>query len=241
MLGGGRKLGKVVEDRRLRNRHGVFLDRAEAGRYLAGMLKPAVGGEGAVLAIPAGGVPVGVEVALALGLDFGLAVVRKVLIPWNREAGYGAVAWDGTVLINEKLRWMLGLPEEVVEEGVEEARRCVRERVERFLKILPQPRVEEREAILVDDGLASGYTMLAAVKALRKQRPRRVVVAVPTASGDAVELLEPHVDLLVVANLRYEPIYAVADAYKRWRDLDEEEVAEILRDYLRRAKAEQRV
>ncbi|MCD6409898.1 MAG: phosphoribosyltransferase, partial [Candidatus Verstraetearchaeota archaeon] len=137
----GRKLGKVVEDRRLRNRHGVFFDRAEAGRYLAGMLKLAVRGEGAVLAIPAGGVPVGVEVALALGLDFGLAVVRKVLIPWNREAGYGAVAWDGTVLINEKLRWMLGLPEEVVEKGIEEARRCVRERVERFLKILPQPRV----------------------------------------------------------------------------------------------------
>ena len=219
----------------------IFKDRWDAGKKLGLWLKTLDIKVNLVYAIPMGGIPVGIEVAKQLNVKLDLLICRKLLIPWNREAGYGAVAWDGTVLINEKLRWMLGLPEEVVEEGVEEARRCVRERVERFLKILPQPRVEEREAILVDDGLASGYTMLAAVKALRKQRPRRVVVAVPTASGDAVELLEPHVDLLVVANLRYEPIYAVADAYKRWRDLDEEEVAEILRDYLRRAKAEQRV
>ncbi len=222
---------------RLRNKHHVFYDRVEAGRYLAEMLQPLVEGEGVVLAIPAGGVPVGVEVALALSLDLGLAIVKKILVPWNREAGYGAVAWDGSVLINEKLRWMLRLPDEVVEDGIEEARRSVRERVERFLKILPQPEIEGKEVFLVDDGLASGYTMLVAVKAVKKQRPRKVVAAVPTASGDAVDLLRSHVDLLVVANLRYEPIYAVADAYKRWRDLSEEEVVEILKDYLKRTKA----
>ncbi len=218
---------EIIENLHLRNKHYVFRDRIDAGEKVAGMLKKLKLFNPIVLAIPAGGVPVGVTIAKKLGMDFDLAIVRKILIPWNTEAGYGAVAWDGTVLLNEPLIRMLGLTEEDVRNGVKTTVEIVKRRV-KLLRGDKPLKISERDVILVDDGLASGFTMLATVKAVKKLRPKRIIVAVPTSSMTALKLLENEVDIIVVANLRDEPIYAVADAYMEWRDISEEEALKML-------------
>ncbi len=218
---------EIIENLHLRNKHYVFRDRIDAGEKVAGMLKKLKLFNPIVLAIPAGGVPVGVTIAKKLGMDFDLAIVRKILIPWNTEAGYGAVAWDGTVLLNEPLIRMLGLTEEDVRNGVKTTVEIVKRRV-KLLRGDKPLKISGRDVILVDDGLASGFTMLATVKAVKKLRPKRIIVAVPTSSMTALKLLENEVDIIVVANLRDEPIYAVADAYMEWRDISEEEALKML-------------
>jgi len=221
-------MGRLVEDPGLRGRVGVFKDREDAGRRLADYLKEVVGREALILAIPAGGVPVALEVARRLGLELDVAVVRKALYPWTTEAGFGAVAWDGRVVINDEAVEAAGLTKEVVEAKLEEARRSVEERLRRLRKGRGELRLKGREVVLVDDGLASGYTMLAAVEASRGAEASRIVVAVPTASTSAVKLIQPRVDVLVALNVRGGWLYAVADAYLKWYDLGEEEVERLL-------------
>lgn len=222
-------MGLLVEDPSLRDKAWVFRDRRDAGARLAERLRGLVSPSALVLAVPAGGVPVAVEVARGLGLELDVAVVRKALFPWTTEAGFGAVAWDGRVLINWEAVEAAGLTEEEVRRKVEEARRSVEERLRKLRRGRGGLRLSGREVVLVDDGLASGYTMLAAVEAARASGAARVVVAVPTASASAVELLLPAVDLLVALNVRTWLPYAVADAYVEWRDLSDEEVLEMLR------------
>lgn len=212
----------------LRDRVGVFRDRAHAGEVLAGMLESALAGTAVVLAIPAGGVPVAAVIARRLGLPLDLAVVSKVLLPWDTEAGYGAVAYDGTVRINEPLVAALGLPQETVTAGIA----ATRERVERRMRTLrggrPLPELGAVPAILVDDGLASGFTMRVAIEALRHGGAAAVHVAVPTGHLEAVEALAPLVDSLFCPNVRGGRSFAVAAAYRRWADVSEEEVRAIL-------------
>jgi predicted phosphoribosyltransferase len=177
-----------------------------------------------VLAIPAGGVPVGKEVALALRAPFALAVVRKILIPGTTEAGFGAVTWDGQVLINERLRAALGLSQANVDTAIATTRKNVEERVARFSGKKPFPELAGKTAILTDDGLASGFTMLAAVRSIRLRNPAGIVVAVPTASASSAELVAGQADQLVCLNIRSGQRFAVAEAYQRWYDLDDREV-----------------
>jgi predicted phosphoribosyltransferase len=171
-----------------------------------------------VLAIPAGGVPVGVEVARRLHLGLELAVVSKILIPGITEAGYGAVAFDGTVLLNESLVAALGLTEAAVEEGIAATRSRVTRRVQQLRHGRPFPDLRDAAAVLVDDGLASGYTMRVAIEALRAGGAQEVIVAVPTGHLDAVRRLSPLVETLCCANVRAGRSFAVADAYRSWGD-----------------------
>lgn len=212
----------------LRERTQVFRDRTHAGEVLAGMLAPALPAGAIVLAIPAGGVPVGAEVARRLGLRLDLAVVSKVLLPWDTEAGYGAVAFDGTVRLNEPLVAALGLSPQTVEAGLVATRERVARRVRTLRRDEPLPDLSAVTGILVDDGLASGFTMLVAVEALRRCGAASVFVAVPTGHLAALERLEPHVDRLFCANVRSGRSFAVAAAYQRWADVSEEEVRAIL-------------
>ncbi|MEM4699645.1 MAG: phosphoribosyltransferase family protein [Candidatus Nezhaarchaeales archaeon] len=226
-------MGLLIEDPSLRGRVWVFRDRRDAGARLAERLRGLVGPGALVLAIPAGGVPVAAEVAERLGLELDLAVVRKALYPWTTEAGFGAVAWDGRVLINREAVEAAGLREEVVRAKLEEAARSVERRLARLREGRGRLELSGREVVLIDDGLATGYTMLAAVEAARAAGAARLVVAVPTASTSAVDLILPRVDLLVALNVRGGPLYAVADAYVEWRDLSDEEVLEVLRGRLK--------
>jgi putative phosphoribosyl transferase len=224
------KSGALTHDLpELREREGVFRDRRHAGEVLAGMLERAGEGEGILFALPAGGVPVAAPMAEMLGLPLDVAVVSKVLLPWNSEAGYGAVAFDGTVRINTDLVHRLGLSSSTVEEGVAETRRKVERRMRLFRGDRPFPDITGRSVIVVDDGLASGFTMLVALEAMRGRKAGRIVVTVPTAHQGAIDRIRREADELYCANVRGGVSFAVAAAYRRWSDVTEEEVLEILR------------
>ena len=218
-------MGTIADNPRLRGQRFVFSGRRDAGQQLGEFVRalPDIGNP-LVLAIPAGGVPVGKEVARALGAPFSLAVVRKIRIPGTTESGFGAVAWDGTVLINEPLRSALGLAQEEVDAAVAATQENVRERLARFMGDRHFPEVRGMTAVLCDDGLASGFTMLAAVRALRPGVPARIIVAVPTASASSAALVGREADLVACLNIRSGRTFAVADAYREWHDLDDQEL-----------------
>jgi adenine/guanine phosphoribosyltransferase-like PRPP-binding protein len=146
----------------LRDRAGVFRDRAHAGDVLAGMLAAFHGSGALVLGIPAGGVPVAATVAAALGLELDVAVVSKVLLPWTTEAGYGAVAFDGSTWIDRRAAARFGLTDAQVLEGTDRARAKVARRVAMLRGGRPLD-VDGRTVILVDDGIAAGSTLRAAI------------------------------------------------------------------------------
>jgi len=223
-------MSKVTDNPALRNRTYVFKDRTHAGILLAEELQRHIGRGDVVLALPAGGVPVGHAVAERLGIPFDVLVVRKIQIPWNPEAGFGAVAWDGSVALNQALVTELDLTSRQIEERISHTKQIVLERVQKFKGNRPLPNLRSRVIILVDDGLASGYTMAVAVDSIRKQEPQEVIVAVPTGSMEAVQLISSKADLLLCLNIRAGPVFAVADAYTEWYDLSDEEVIHYLHE-----------
>jgi len=224
-------MGTLVEDRSLRNQRYVFKDRAEAGRGLAQKLSRLIPPDAMVFAIPAGGVPVAYEIARDLKLSMDLMIVRKLQIPGNPEAGFGAIGPDGEVIFNEKLFRQLRLTEKEIKQQVEEARQVVVARNQLFRRGRPFPQVKDRLVILVDDGLASGFTMTEAVGFMKKSGATRIIVAVPTAPAESVDRLLPSVDMLYCLNLRTFSPFAVAEAYENWYDLTDQEVISMLKTY----------
>jgi putative phosphoribosyl transferase len=215
----------------LRNRAPVFCDRAHTGERLAGLLAQFRGSSAIVLAIPAGGVPVAAEVAKRLDLALDLAVVSKILLPWTTESGFGAVAWDGTIWMNEDNVRYFRLTKEQVAASTAEAMRKVQRRHARLCSGRPMPALANRMAILIDDGIAAGSTMRAAIDALRKLGARQITVAVPTGHDRSVRAMVTHADAVYCANLRGGPQFAVADAYEDWNDVPEDEAAEVLKRF----------
>ncbi|MDD1774440.1 MAG: phosphoribosyltransferase [Methanobacterium sp.] len=213
----------------LRNRSRIFRDREEAGSVLAGMLLDYGDSDALVLAIPAGGVPVAASLARELELDWDMAVVSKITLPWNTEVGYGAVAFEGTVKLNNELVSQIGLTLEEIEEDVEEAKRKVQRRFKKFRGDKPFPNLKKRPVILVDDGVASGYTMLVAVEALKNKGATNIIIAVPTAHLKALERVAEKVNRVYCANIRGGWGFAVADSYQTWYDVEEEVVMNILK------------
>lgn len=219
---------RIFDLTEMRNRGRVFRDRAQAGEVLAGMLGEFRGTDALILAIPAGGVPVAAEIAQRLGLPLDLAAVSKITLPWNTESGYGAVAFDGSVRLNQDLIAALGLPAATVQEGIARTKEKVARRVQQLCGDRPLPALTGRAAILVDDGLASGFTMHTAVDALHRLAARQVIVAVPTGHANAVARIAAAVDSLYCPNIRQGLSFAVADAYEQWTDVSETTVAEIM-------------
>lgn len=212
----------------LRDRSHVFRDRAHAGEVLAEMLSAYAASEATVFAIPAGGLPVAAPISRRLGLPLDVAVVSKITPPWNSEIGYGAAAFDGSVLLNEPLIASLEISQEEIRKGIEQTLRKVRRRVEAFRGTTEAPQVANRTVILVDDGLASGFTMRGALAALQGAGASRLLVAVPTGSERTVAALVPAVDALYCANVRGGIRFAVAEAYEAWCDVDEAEALGLL-------------
>ena len=184
-----------------------------------------------VLAIPNGGVAVGYEVSRYLNTDFDVIVCRKVQIPWNPEAGYGAVAPDGSYFLNKRLVLALGLSDRIIKQNIQETMNQIKKRIEKYRGKKPFPELKDKIVILVDDGLASGFTMLASIAFIKKQKPKKVIVAVPTASGSAFQLVKSETDELLALDVRYGYPFAVADAYENWYDVSDEEVLEYLKKY----------
>lgn len=218
----------------LEEAHRPFADRTDAGRALAEMLEGRVHRPAMVIAVPAGGVPVADVVARELGLPLDVAVVSKVTPAWDSEIGYGAVAFDGTVQMNQAMCRRLRIGPEQSSEGIE----ATRQKVERRMRFLrgdsSPPDLSGRTAVVIDDGLASGYTLYAAAEALRRCGAERIVVAVPTGPRTSIPRIALAADAVYCANLRSSMPFAVADAYRRWRDVSEAEAAEILQRHRRR-------
>ncbi|MCL6520342.1 MAG: phosphoribosyltransferase [Armatimonadetes bacterium] len=207
-----------------------FEDRVDAGRKLAEHLLNYKDKGAVVLAIARGGAPVGLEVAKRVHALFDVIVPRKIPIPWNPEAGFGAITEDGTIVLNQRMVRSLRLTPEEIEEAANEVRKEIIRRAEAFRGGKPPLEIEGKPVILVDDGLASGYTMLAAIESARKHGPSAVIVAVPVASGGAVRLVQPKADDFVALIISERLPFAVADFYLRWTDLTDEEVIACLKE-----------
>lgn len=210
-----------------------FADRREAGRRLAEKLRRYAGREDVlVLALPRGGVPVGFEVARELGAALDVMIVRKLGVPGHEELAMGAVASGGVRVLSEEIIAGLRVPQSAIEEVAarEAAELARRERLYRGGR--PAPEVQGKTVILVDDGIATGATMRAAARALRKLGPARLVVAAPTGAPDSVAALEQQADEVVCLDTP-EPFVAVGVWYDRFPQLSDAEVRALLAEAAR--------
>ncbi len=224
---------EIIKREDLRSRTHVFRDRAHAGAVLAEMLASHFENppHAVVLAIPAGGVPVAAPIAERLALPLDLAVVSKITLPWNTEIGYGAVAFDGSVHLNDRLVCQCDLSEAQVEAGVARTREKVARRSADLREGRSYAAVSGADVVLVDDGLASGFTLRAAIAAVRAGGAATITIAVPTAHESAARAIADSVEAIYCPNVCAGHRFAVADAYEAWSDVDEETVRAILADF----------
>ncbi|NMO18676.1 phosphoribosyltransferase, partial [Pyxidicoccus fallax] len=206
-----------------------FEDRVDAGRRLALQLleRGYTGEETVVLGLPRGGVPVAYEVALALGAPLDVWVVRKVGAPGYEELGLGAVAEGGVAFLNRELMDEMGVTEDDLREIVRRKAGEVDARVARFRQGAEPPWLEGKRVILVDDGIATGGTIRAAIRALRARRPGRIVLAVPVAAAETLTELESQVDDVVCVSPA-RSLHAIGQWYVDFRQVPDEEVVELL-------------
>jgi len=206
----------------------LFRDRVEAGQVLAMQLKGVIRDSNPiVLALPRGGVPVGFEVALALHADLDIFLVRKLGVPGHEELAMGAIASGGIQVLNHTLIEQLGFSASVIESVAARERVEIERRERLYREGRPALPVGGRTVILVDDGLATGATMLAAARAVQAQIPKRIIVAVPVASRQACEEFQQHVDETVCAETP-EPFYSVGAWYRDFTQTSDAEVRELL-------------
>jgi len=222
-------MGNLVQEISLRDKLHVFEDRHEAGRLLAQRLITYKDSDSIIFGIPSGGVPIASEIARALDLPMDLIIVRKIQIPYNPEAGFGSVGPEGEIILNEGLVTQLSLTEKEMKAEIKKTMDVIKKRDQLFRQERPFPSLQDKNIIVVDDGLASGYTMFAAIKFIKKKNPQKVIVGVPTGSGKTVDFVLSVVDELVCLNVRNILPYAVADAYRNWYDLTDEEVLKIIK------------
>ncbi|MFG2292107.1 phosphoribosyltransferase [Streptomyces sp. NPDC048603] len=207
----------------------TLLNRRAAGRLLAVEIGKAGGPmvHPIVLALPRGGVPVGHEVARETGAPLDVLVVRKIGMPGNPEVGIGAVVGDAPPLFDDRVMEMLGLTEDELMPDVARERAEAHRREVIYRRHRPEPRLEGRTVILVDDGLATGVTARAAVRAVRTRRPGRVVLAVPVGARQAVADLAREADRVVCPYQPY-PFRAVGQWYDHFDQVPDEEVIDVL-------------
>jgi predicted phosphoribosyltransferase len=180
-----------------------------------------------IIAIPAGGVPAAYTISKKLELPLEIAVTRKLHVPWNPEVGFGAVTWNGLVEINRPLVQHLGLTDTQIEEVIAKEKTVIKQRRNLYSRE-NFPDLKAKHSILVDDGLASGFSMMTTARALKQYEPKMITVAVPTAPMRSVKLLMSYVDQIYCLNIRSGLYFAVASAYKKWYDLTDKEVMKYL-------------
>jgi predicted phosphoribosyltransferase len=205
-----------------------FRNRTDAGRQLAAKLAAYTNRPGVlVLALPRGGVPVACEVARALGAPLDVFLVRKLGVPGYEELAMGAVATGGVRVLNDEIVRGLGISDHEIDAAAARELQELARRERLYRGDRPLPDIAGRTVILVDDGLATGATMRAAIAAVRQQQPARIVVAVPTASPDTCEVLKAEADDVVCA-MTPEPFLAVGHWYEDFTQTTDDEVRELL-------------
>jgi putative phosphoribosyl transferase len=207
-----------------------FRDRLEAGELLGSRLRRYANREDViVLGLPRGGVPVAAEVARKLNAPLDVFIVRKLGVPGHRELAMGAIASGGRRVLNEKIIYQLGIPDEVIAAVAEQESEELHRREDAYRGDEPPPEIQGKIVTLVDDGIATGSTMRAALQALHRQQPRRVIIAVPVAPFSTCGELEGLADELVVLTAPHD-FYAVGEAYEEFSQTSDEEVTRLLRE-----------
>ena len=207
-----------------------FQDRTDAGRLLAKKLSQYADRKDVIIVgMPRGGVPVAFEVAKSLRIPLDVFVVRKLGVPGHEELAMGAIASGGIRVLNEAIIRSTRISEAVIDAVTERERIELERRELAYRGHRSAPIVKEKTVILVDDGIATGSTMLAAVAALKQQQPARIVVAVPAAPVDSCDELQQAVDELVVIS-RPEPFYSVGHWYEIFGQTSDKQVQKLLRE-----------
>lgn len=204
-----------------------FRDRRDAGQRLASLLDGYAQSDAVVLGLPRGGVPVAAEVAERLGADMDVILVRKLGLPGHEELAMGAIASGGAVVLNDELMAQLPVDPATVEAVRQREQQELERREQAYRNDRPMPELRGREVVLIDDGLATGSTMRAAVAALRRYGPDRIVVAVPVAPPETVAVLEHEADE-VICLLTPTPFYGVGFWYDDFSQTTDDEVRALL-------------
>ena len=204
-----------------------FQNRTEAGTLLgAELLSRGLGANAIVLALPRGGVPVADQVAEALNAPLDILVVRKVGVPWQPELAMGAITSKSSLLDHQAIRAFC-IPAEEVDQIVAREAKEVSRRERLYRNGRPAPELRNREVVLVDDGLATGSTMVVAVRAVRAEKPKRVIVATPVGSSEACKRLSKEADECICLSVP-EPFYAVGEWYVDFEQVNDDTVRRIL-------------
>lgn len=209
----------------------TFVDREDAGSQLARVLVPQPDPDAVVLALPRGGVPVAVPVAAALGCELRPVAVRKLPLPTSPEMGFGAVTLQGTAMLNQDVMREFGVSMEQAGKIAEEVRGEVARRAGTYPGAAELPFIRGRRVFLVDDGLATGYTAIAACAMIRRLEPAELIVAVPVAPMNTIELVSRSCDEVVCLLGQTGSGFAVASFYRFFPDLTDDEVSALLSRY----------
>lgn len=209
----------------------LFENRYDAGQQLAQKLTGYRSEPSIVLAIPNGGVPIAAPVALEIAAPLDLVIARKLPIPLLPEGGFGAVADDGNAILNEEVLQKFPLTEHQINFQVHKVRNDIRQRSLIYRGMRPLPSVAGKTAIIVDDGLASGYTMMAAVESVQRRSPRRIIVAIPVAADAAVRAVEKLGVPVLTVHTASVPKFYVADYYRYWDVLTDEQGVKCFKDW----------
>jgi predicted phosphoribosyltransferase len=209
----------------------IFRDRAEAGRILSGALKEFAGQDAVVLGIPRGGVVVAAQIAKAIDADLDVALTRKIGAPLQPELAIGALAESGQIYLNDLLAAQAGADEGYIEREKVRQAGVIKERAQQYRKVRSKIPLAGRLVIVVDDGVATGATMLATLWSLARERPQRLVVALPVATDDAVDILAEAADEIVVLQV---PIFlaGISQFYGDFSQTGDDEIVDILKDSL---------
>lgn len=221
-------MGRTVVVERVQRAYRAFADRAEAGEALVRLIAPDPDERALVLALPRGGVPVALPLASALGAPLHPMPVRKLPVPASPEMGFGAVTLDGTRVLNPRVVAAHAIDEMTVAQVAERVRYEVARRARTYPGGLPFPDVSARDIWLVDDGLATGYTALAAVRMLGARDPASIRLAVPVAQTGSLKLVEKDVTEVYCILAQQSVPFAVAAFYRDFHDLTDDEVIALL-------------
>jgi len=205
----------------------VFKDRSEAGKRLVQLMKELKGKDLVVLAIPRGGVVVGYEIAKELKAKLDVIIPRKIGAPLDPELAIGAIGEDGTLYLMENLVDQLGVSKEYIEEEVERQMREIKRRALKYRGEREALDIKGKTVILVDDGLATGATMKAAIMQVKKREPKEIFVAVPVSPKDTLLEISKMVDK-VYCLATPEPFYAIGQFYRNFEQVSDEVVIKLL-------------
>jgi putative phosphoribosyl transferase len=213
----------------------LFENRGDAAQKLAANLMQYAQQRIVVLAIPNGGVSLAIDIADALKAELDIIVCRKLALPLNPEGGLGAVADDGTLVINAEIVQRDGISDEQIEYAVNQIKMNVKQRALKYKGERPALRLTGKTAIIVDDGIASGITMTVAAEAVRHRRPKQILAAVPVASAAGLNRVSRAVDGVITCAVASMPRFYLTDFYRDWRDISDEETVLALDQWRRRS------